>query len=179
MEDVICKFRNGDPHAFEELFLNFFSAGRGFVKTFSVEDDVAEDILQEVFIQMWNRRSSFKNENHFKAYFYKSLRNNTVKFLTRKKESLNIKLAEQKEDDDLFVKIIEIEFKREILLAISNLPEKRREIILLSIKGMSVEQIADALGISINTVKSQKTKAYKFLRKELEDIGFIIFLISL
>ena len=83
MEDLIQRFREGDQRSFEKLFWTFFSSGRRFVRTFLIDDEAADDILQEVFIQMWNKRNIFNNETHFKAYFYKSLRNNTVKRITR------------------------------------------------------------------------------------------------
>jgi len=179
MDEVIKRFREGDQRSFEELFRAFFSAGRRFVQTFLVDDHSADDILQEVFIHIWNKRSIFKNEAHFKAYFYKSLRNNTIKRIVRSKHALDIDIAVNQESDDMFVRIAEIEFNREITRAVSLLPEKRRQIILLSMAGMSAEQIAGALNISINTVKSQKTKAYASLRKELKDISSFIFLLSL
>lgn len=108
-----------------------------FVKSFQVDDSSADDILQEVFIHIWDKRQAFKSEDHFKAYFYKALRNNTVKYITRNKHVLNLESAENKESDDVLLKITEIEFNREISRAISLLPEKRREIILLSMSGMS------------------------------------------
>jgi RNA polymerase sigma factor (sigma-70 family) len=77
------------------------------------------------------------------------------------------------------LKITEIEFNREISRAISLLSEKRREIILLSMSGMSEQMIADTLNISINTVKNQKTKAYAFLRQELKDISSFVLLFGL
>ncbi len=55
--------------------------------------------------------------------------------------------------------------------------KKRREIILLSMSGMSEQMIADTLNISINTVKNQKTKPMPFLRQELKDISsFVLFI---
>ena len=179
MDEVIKRFREGNQRAFEELFWSFFSAGRQFVKSFQVDDSCADDILQEVFIHIWNKRQSIESENHFKAYFYKALRNNTVKYITRNKHVLNLESAENKESEDVLLKITEIEFNREILRAVSLLPEKRREIILLSMSGMSEQMIADTLNISINTVKNQKTKAYASLRQELKDIGSFILLLGL
>ena len=176
MDEIIKRFREGNQRAFEELFWGFFSAGRQFVKSFQVDDSSADDILQEVFIHIWDKRQAFKSEDHFKAYFYKALRNNTVKYITRNKHVLNLESAENKESDDVLLKITEIEFNREISRAISLLSEKRREIILLSMSGMSEQMIADTLNISINTVKNQKTKAYAFLRQELKDISsFVLF----
>ena len=92
---------------------------------------------------------------------------------------MNLECAENKESEDVLLKITEIEFNREILRAVSLLPEKRREIILLSMSGMSEQMIADTLNISINTVKNQKTKAYASLRQELKDIGSFILLLGL
>ena len=179
MDEIIKRFREGNQRAFEELFWGFFSAGRQFVKSFQVDDSSVDDILQEVFIHIWDKRQAFKSEDHFKAYFYKALRNNTVKYITRNKHVLNLESAENKESDDVLLKITEIEFNREISRAISLLSEKRREIILLSMSGMSEQMIADTLNISINTVKNQKTKAYAFLRQELKDISSFVLLFGL
>ena len=179
MDEIIKRFREGNQRAFEELFWGFFSAGRQFVKSFQVDDSSADDILQEVFIHIWDKRQAFKSEDHFKAYFYKALRNNTVKHITRNKHVLNLESAENKESDDVLLKITEIEFNREISRAISLLPEKLREIILLSMSGMSEQMIADTLNISINTVKNQKTKAYASLRQELKDISSFVLLFGL
>ena len=179
MDEIIKRFREGNQRAFEELFWGFFSAGRQFVKSFQVDDSSADDILQEVFIHIWDKRQAFKSEDHFKAYFYKALRTNTVKYITRTKHVLNLESAETKESDDVLLKITEIEFNREISRAISLLSEKRREIILLSMSGMSEQMIADTLNISINTVKNQKTKAYAFLRQELKDISSFVLLFGL
>ena len=179
MDEIIKRFREGNQRAFEELFWGFFSAGRQFVKSFQVDDSSADDILQEVFIHICDKRQAFKSEDHFKAYFYKALRNNTVKYITRNKHVLNLESAENKESDDVLLKITEIEFNREISRAISLLSEKRREIILLSMSGMSEQMIADTLNISINTVKNQKTKAYASLRQELKDISSFVLLFGL
>ena len=179
MDEIIKGFREGNQRAFEELFWGFFSAGRQFVKSFQVDDSSADDILQEVFIHIWDKRQAFKSEDHFKAYFYKALRNNKVKYITRNKHVLNLETTENKESDDVLLKITEIEFNREISRAISLLSEKRREIILLSMSGMSEQMIADTLNISINTVKNQKTKAYAFLRQELKDISSFVLLFGL
>ena len=179
MDEIIKRFREGNQRAFEELFWGFFSAGRQFVKSFQVDDSSADDILQEVFIHIWDKRQAFKSEDHFKAYFYKALRNNTVKYITRNKHVLNLESAENKESDDVLLKITEIEFNREISRAISLLSEKRREIILLSMSCMREQMIADTLNISINTVKNQKTKAYAFLRQELKDISSFVLLFGL
>lgn len=176
MELLIHRLREGDEQAFEELFRAFFPAGRRFVKSLLPDDEMAEDIIQDVFLQVWDKRHIFESEMHFKGYFYKSLRNNTVKYLTRQKPVQELSSAVRIEDDDLFIKIVEVEFNREILHAVSLLPEKRREVILHAMAGMSVEEIADKLNISVNTVKVQKREAYSTLRERLKDVHMCILL---
>jgi len=175
MEELIKKFKEGDQRSFEKLFQALFSSGQRFVKTFMVDDESADDILQEVFISIWEKRKIFENENHLKAYFYKSLRNNTIKRIVRSKKGVNLENIGSKESDDLFEKIVEIEFSRELSRSISQLPEKRREIILLALSGMTAEQISESLNISVNTIKSQKTKAYSTLRDQLKNMNTFVF----
>ena len=171
MDKIIQRLREGDGQAFEELFGAFFAAGRRFVKSFLPEGAAADDIVQDVFLQIWDKRRMFESERHFKSYFYKALRNNTIKQLTRRKPTQELSDAGSIQSEGVFIRIIEVEFNREIARAVSLLPEKRREVILHAMSGMSVEEIAGKLGISINTVKVQKRKAYAALREELKDIN--------
>jgi RNA polymerase sigma-70 factor (ECF subfamily) len=174
MERLIDRLRQGDEQAFEELFSVFFASGRRFVASFLPADATSDDIVQEVFIQVWNRRHIFKSEAHFKAYFYKALRNNTLKQLTRTRPQQELDTASGVAAEDMFIKIVEVEFQREVARAIATLPEKRREVIVYAIQGMSIEEIAERLGISPNTVKVQKRKAYAALREQLHDIDLRI-----
>ncbi|MCD8186840.1 MAG: sigma-70 family RNA polymerase sigma factor [Rikenellaceae bacterium] len=177
MEEIIGRLRAGDEQAFQELFHTFWDAGQRFVQSFLPAGDTAEDIVQEVFYQIWTKRTKFLSEQHFKSYFYKSLRNNTLKYISRLKPSDELALARGLESEDLFIRIVEIEFQREVSRAISRLPAKRREVIVHAMAGMSVEEIAEKLGISVNTVKIHKKKAYVTLREELKDIHTRILLI--
>ncbi|WP_319479065.1 sigma-70 family RNA polymerase sigma factor [uncultured Draconibacterium sp.] len=174
MDKIVAKLRDGDEQAFVELFHAFWDAGQRFVRSFISNDDICEDITQEVFLQIWDKRQIFESEKHFKAYFYKSLRNNTIKHLSRQKPSEEISNILTLESDDLFAKIVEVEFKREISRAISMLPEKRKQVILHAMAGLTVEEIAKQLNISVNTVKIHKKKAYSDLRKELKNINLRI-----
>lgn len=174
MDKIVAELRNGDERAFVALFHAFWDAGLRFVKTFVSNKDICEDIVQEVFLQIWDKRQIFESEKHFKAYFYKALRNNTVKHLSRQKPSEELTNIQTLESDDVFAKIVEIEFKREVSRAISLLPEKRRQVIVHAMAGLTVEEIAEKLNISVNTVKIHKKKAYSDLRKELKGINLRI-----
>jgi RNA polymerase sigma-70 factor (ECF subfamily) len=177
MDKLIARLKEGNEQAFEELFHAFWDAGERFVKSFLPNDDSCKDIVQEIFVQVWNKRHIFESEKHFKAYFYKALRNNTIKYLSRQKPSEELSDIQALESEDVFTKIMEIEFNREVSRAISMLPEKRRQVILQAMAGLTVKEIAENLNISINTVKIHKKKAYSDLRKELKDIHLRILFI--
>lgn len=174
MERLIDRLRQGDEQAFEELFAAFFVAARRFVVSFLPAGASPDDIVQEVFMQVWNRRHIFESQAHFKAYFYKALRNNTLKQLTRTRPQQELDAARGVATEDAFVRIVEVEFQREVARAVATLPEKRREVIVHALQGMSVDEIAERLGISPNTVKVQKRKAYAALREQLRDIDLRI-----
>lgn len=68
-----------------------------------------------------------------------------------------------------FSSVVREEVARKLRELLSRLPKNRREIVLMSLKGLSGEEIATQLGISIHTVKQQKYRAYKFIRTHLSD----------
>lgn len=171
VDQLIKRFNQGDQRAFEELFHHFFDASLRFVASFIPGDPVAHDIIQDTFAGLWSKRRHFDNPLHFKAFLYKSLRNNTLFYLTRKRRTTGLEgAAHLGEEDAALRRIIEVEIGREITQAVSQLPPERRRIVLLSIEGLTVGRIAGELGISVNTVKTQKKRAYAQLRKEMKNL---------
>ncbi|MCH5318359.1 MAG: sigma-70 family RNA polymerase sigma factor [Paramuribaculum sp.] len=124
----------------------------------------AEDIVSEAFTKAWIRVEEGECIENFPAYMYRSVRNECISFLREKKEMIG--LENIPEIDDETVDTSERDAK--IWRAIDNLPEKCREIFLLSKRdGLSNQEIADELGISLKTVKNQMTKAFSRLREAL------------
>ena len=78
--------------------------------------------------------------------------------------------------EEVFADTVCEELLRQLYRYINELPEDRRKIMLLSIKGFSGQEIADQLGITIHTVKTQKNRSFKFLREKLKDSVFFILL---
>ena len=78
--------------------------------------------------------------------------------------------------DEQFALTVQEELIRQIYVYIEDLPEERKKIILLSLKGHSGKEIAEILGISIHTVKTQKNRTFKYLREKLKG-SVLLFLI--
>lgn len=126
--------------------------------------DIAEDLVVNAFAKTWQTIREGKVIENFQGYMYQSVRNECLIWLRNKKEMVG--LENVPEVDDEIIDTSERDAK--IWKAIDELPSKCREIFLLSKRdGLSNEEIAEEMGISIKTVKNQITKAFSRLRKDL------------
>ncbi len=148
-----------------------------YAEKYLEDKDIAKDIVQELFMKLWNLFEDFDSEISIRAFLYRSIRNATINHLEHLKVENKYnkrKLAEVQNEQNFLSEVIEKETHRMIYQAINELPEKRKQIILLSIKGKTNPEIAKELDVSINTIKTQKAEAYKQLRKSLENIYSLV-----
>ena len=141
--------------------------------------DSAEDIVEESFLKAWQIAETGKEIENFKSYMYRSVRNGCISFLRKQKETIafdeipeNIKhTIDLNAIEDINEDTIDTSFRdARIWKAIDGLPERCREIFLMSKRdGLSNDEIAEELGISIKTVKNQMTKAFSRLREVLSN----------
>lgn len=126
--------------------------------------DDAEDLVENTFVKAWQAIQDGRKLDNFRSYMYLLVRNECIDFLRKKKN-----LADVSEIPDVEEETIDTsERDARIWRAMDELPEKCREIFLMSKRdGMSNEDIAEELDISIKTVKNQMTKAYTRLRESL------------
>lgn len=128
--------------------------------------DVAEDMAQEAFLKAWQYIEGGGEIDSFSAFMYRTVRNNCLSYLRTRKETVddaNIPDVGEEEIDTSFR-------DARIWRAIDSLPEKCREVFLMSKRdGLSNEEIAEEMGISVKTVKNQMTKAFARLREALSD----------
>ena len=128
--------------------------------------DVAEDMVQDAFLNTWERLEGGLEISNFKAFMYRSVRNECLSYLSSLKEKVGEEFIPEVGEDEIDTSFRDARIWR----AIDELPEKCREIFLMSKRdGYSNEEIADELGISIKTVKNQMTKAFTRLREALGD----------
>ena len=130
-----------------------------------VEDAVlAEDLVADSFSKVWHKIIEGAEFENFKAYMYKSVRNECLNYLRNKKETDSIENIPDITEES----IDHSERDAKIWKAIDDLPEKCRQVFLLSKRdGLSNEEIAEEMGITIKTVKNQMTKAFSRLREAL------------
>ncbi len=165
--------------AWEELYRYFYGALCNYSTGIVADDNTAEDIVQECLISIWKSELVFTDMKALSVYLYRAVYNNSLKHLRDKKtndQRLSRWNSEQEESEEIyFYRAVEEEMIRQLRVAISKLPDQRQKILLLSTEGLSVQEIADQLGISVNTVKTQKKRAYVYLKEQLKDSYVLLF----
>ena len=162
--------------AFRELFSEFYNSLVLFAMGFVEQQDVAEDIVQEVFIAVWERDARYPTYNAFRSFLYNSVKNASLNHLKHKnvEEKYLASLNLENEGDDIDLKMMEEELYRLLFKTIDELPDKCRNIFLLHLEGKGNEEIALLLNLSILTVKTQKKRAMSYIRERLGRVYFVM-----
>lgn len=157
---------------FTDLFNTWYQALCNFAFKFVDDRDLAEDLVQEVFVNMWNSDSIIIDHTKQKNYLFTSVKNACFTHFKKREldESLisNMK-TEYDSLDDLENELESIRIKLILLKAIETLPDKiKRSFKLTKIEGLTYEEAASFIGISPKTVEKQVARAYMLLRKMKE-----------
>lgn len=126
--------------------------------------EVAEDMVQDAFIKAWLAVESGSEIGYFRSYMYQIVRNECVSYLRSRKETVGLENVPEIDEEIVDTSVRDAR----IWKAVDQLPERCREVFLLSKRdGLSNEEIAEELNISVKTVKNQMTKAFSRLREAL------------
>jgi RNA polymerase sigma-70 factor (ECF subfamily) len=154
---------------FKEVFDRFYDHLRNYLYYLSGDIEWADDALQEVFMVVWEKKNSI-NEETLKSYLFTIGRNLFLKHNRRKAVHLKFEKLNQEENltQSAEEDVLDREFDRHLQSAISDLPEKCRTVFLMSkMDGLTNQQIADSLHVSVKAIEKQITKAFKILRDKL------------
>ncbi|MEN8249730.1 MAG: RNA polymerase sigma-70 factor [Bacteroidota bacterium] len=179
---LIKAFKEGNQQAFEKLFEQYHKKLYAFLFRLLNSKEDAEELVQETFIKIWEKREDFIEGCSFQSFLFKIAKN---AFLNLNRKKVNRKVFEDRlnflneipqgstDDYIIFKETTEI-----INTVIGGLPPKRKEIFLLRrIDGFSRQEIADKLGISVITVDSQLLKANKYLKEELMKYSLLMIIL--
>lgn len=170
-KELLEKLKKGDDEAFEELYNSYREPALRFCNSILKDTEESENIIQEVFIKIWNRRSTINPELNFTSYLFTIIKNRVFDYLKeiKKNEFLREKFWEKVMEYQAIDNDVKEERFAKVKEAVENLSEKRKIIIKLNYEeGKSYEEIANQLNISKNTVKNQLVKAKQVIRKQLE-----------
>ena len=164
--------------AFRYLYDKYASTLRYFSAKYVDDDATIEDVVQDAFLNLWEKRNEFKTESTIKAYLYKIVRSFSVDTIRRRNIANRYaeKIVLEKEDQEFFLEnIVESEVFQMIQTVFNELPPSCREVYELSLHGKSHEEISQLLDISINTVKKHKNNANHYMRERLKHILCLLF----
>jgi len=130
---------------------------------------VSEDIVQDVFVSMWENLENLHTINSIKSFLFASVRNSCINYLKHQKvEQRYLNNYEDIYSEEFFLnQIIEEETDRLIYKVIGSLAPQTRKILVYHLAGYSNSEISTKLGISVNTIKTLKSRAYKILKSNL------------
>lgn len=177
--------RSNEEQAFEILFRKYYVRLCGFANKFIANRQESEEIVQEVFLNIWKKRDQLKLDNEIRPYIFKSVQNLCYNFLEHQKvidnyySVIEVVYKNQTKEFDTYESILYTEFQQRVDKSIKSLPEQCRRIFQLSREdGLKYAEIAEQLGISVKTVETQMSRALSKLKTELKDY-LVVLIISL
>ncbi|WP_170827478.1 RNA polymerase sigma-70 factor [Roseivirga sp. 4D4] len=174
----------GSEKAFEEVFQAYFKVLTVFSKKFVQDLSVAEDLVQEVLLKLYENRRSIQFHTSLKAFLFQSVRNKSIDYLRSLKSKSDhhdqFKLLSVAESADWNDTMEQSELEERIAKAISVLPDQCQLIFKMSrFDGKRNQEIAEELDISKRTVETQVSNALKRLRKDvLPYVNLLIIILS-
>lgn len=175
---ILSLINKKELKGFRFIYDNYYPSLCNYARKIIDIDDVVEDIVQDVIMKLWKGKTNFTDKNALTTFMYRSVRNSCLNHI-RDSKKYNFSQYSEIEDisNDRFEgAILQEEYYRLIYIAINKLSDQRKEIILMSMQGMRNLEIAEELNVSVNTVKTLKKKAYSFLKEQLGDQVFLLFI---
>lgn len=168
--------------SWKKLYCHYYSALCNYSHKITGDKSASEDIVQTIFIKIWEKKVIFENINGLTAYLYKSTYTHSLNHLRDNKKNFPINSALQNttltsSEDDYIKMALDEEIISLFYSTLEKMTPRQREVLLRTMKGDKIESIAIKMEISVNSVKTHKKRAYQFLRDNLGDNFFILFLL--
>jgi len=174
-DQLAMRIKLGDEQAFELFFRKYNIHLCAFANKFLDDPEEAQEVVQDMFVKIWEDRDEIDPENSLKSYVFKIVQNLSINRLRRKKvESKYVDIYKlvylDNQEFSVHESLLARDLEAHIIYTIKKLPSECRKIFELSrSEGLKYREIADTLNISVKTVETQMSKALKSLRLELTE----------
>ncbi|MDQ6476987.1 RNA polymerase sigma-70 factor [Dyadobacter sp. LHD-138] len=163
---LISLIKQGDKRALDSLFKKYYNSLCRFASYLTSRNDLAEEIVADVFFRIWDKRENLAVEKNLRAYLFTATRHTAINYMKQEKlvmEELSEDIIEDMPGpEDVF---LYHELESRITNLINYLPQKRKAIFQLNrFEGFTYNEIAEILSLSSKTVENQMGKAIKQLK---------------
>jgi len=168
----IENIQKGDEESFEFLFKKYYLPLTRFAWRYVNSKAIAEELVQEIFTIIWEKRKDLDTAGSVRSYLYKSVRNLSINHLNHHevKNRYDKQWTSQRENPELTFhdEVREEQIRHAIATAIEELPPRSKMTYKLHrYDGLTYEEISEVMEVSVKTVESQMTRTLKILRERL------------
>ncbi|WP_242203162.1 RNA polymerase sigma factor [Aestuariivivens insulae] len=177
-QNILSDIQSGDKKSFKVFFDDYYPILCSFANKYLKSEDQSKDVAQEALIKFWEKRTEFNDIRGAKGFLYVIIKNNCINILKKSKRNIDLSALKELQSESFFkTNLIDKETFRIVRNAVDNLPQRQKEILELSLKGLKNPEIATQLKISPHTVHTAKKNAYRKLRELLKDNYYLILFI--
>lgn len=187
-KQILSDLRNSDRHAFQSLFRYYYPRLKAYAATM-VDDSVAEDLVQDLFLYVWEHREDLIMGASFQSYLFQGIYIRCIDHFRKHasfspcdmavyEEYLTEQAAFLQNDDEAWEELYAKDFYQQLYELLKEIPQQRREVFFLAyLDGKKTKEIADQLDMPVRTVESHLHLTLKFLKKHLSKKDFF-FMVS-
>ncbi len=188
-KEILEKIVSGDESSFERVYRFYYPRLNFFAKQYLLDSEVSKNIVQDVFVELWDKRNNLRNDTNLNAWLFTVTKNKSLKIISQLK-------SQQNYDNYIKARQLDVNFKSlsdfdtsdfvfeelqaQIQVALDKLPPACRKVFEMSrFEDKKNKEIAEELNLSVKTVEAQISKALRSLKSDLKDylpLFYILFL---
>lgn len=183
--DLILKLQNSNHKAYEIIFKQHYAFLCAVAYEYVHDEHNSESIVDDVMLSLWEKRKQIPVIKSIRGYLMRAVRNQAIDFIRAEHPFRSVDITDKQyqncfaPDEDVFAQLVSLELKAQIQQVVNHLPEECRKVFILSrFEGKSHQEIANELGISVNTVKYHIKNALSALRENLTDYVLCILVLQ-
>ena len=181
LDNFIEQINGKSPKVFHDLFQDYYKTLVHYSMQYVKVLEDAEDIVQDLFVRLWENDAKYESLNSLQTYLYTSARNASLDFLKHKeveKRYADHAMRQDEADEDPDMKVLEEELYRTLWQHVEELPQRRKEIFKLYLEGKTEREIGELLGVSAETVKIAKKESVRYIRQRMGKLFALLCLLD-
>lgn len=171
----LLALKQGDEKVFESVFFEYYQPLCVHARRFLIDPEMAEEVVQDMFYKLWERRNAIVINTSLSSYLYKAVTNHSINFLKyhqhlKKYQDFVGFRTDHTQTESAHEVLLHSDLQHKLNNLVLEMPEKRRMIFEMNrFEGLKYAEISKKLNISVKTVEAQMSKALDFMRDKLQD----------